>query len=174
MLMCYFITVGIPDEDVPLLDDHLPRGLDLAPSANPSVLEQMGPGFRTYLLTSGGCSCDLFRKPRTATEHDEQELLRHKYEKKGWSAAKIDRALAQRRQSRGPEPSPGLAIVVQRFLAQLATRAGQVAVLVHWYRGDVEKTQFACKTGRVLPAETVSAEGLPLEADEIVRVKRRG
>lgn len=178
--MCYFITIGLPEDKAHVLEAHIPRGFHVASVGNSSVLRQMGHGFCTCLLMSGGCSCDLFREPPTETEEDghplkdsEQERLRHKYEKMGWSAAKIERALAQRSRGGGAVPLIGLRGDVQRLLGDLARTAGQVAVLVHWYDGDVEEARFACQQGEVVSPEIAMEEHLRIEADEIARIKAR-
>ena len=175
--MCYFITVGLPEDKAEFLDRQVPRGFHIAPIANLSVLQQMGQGFRTYLLMSGGCSCELFRKSPTETDgdqqtwrHSKQERFRQRFEKMGWSPAKIDRALAQRSKGRR-ETFTGLRSDVQCFLGKLAMNVGQLAVVIHWYHGDVREARLACKQGGVVSPEAAIAEGLILGTDEIVRIK---
>jgi len=47
-----------------------------------------------YSITSGGCACDLVTAGPPSGDADvERERLRRKYERKGWSKAKIQRAL---------------------------------------------------------------------------------
>ena len=177
--MCYFITIGLPEDKVDSLEQQVPRGFHIAPIASTSVLQQMEHGFCTYLLMSGGCSCDLFRVPPTETEESghapkdsKQERLRHKYEKMGWSTAKIDRALSQHRKD-GAEPFIGLRGDVQRLLGEVAKNVNQLAVVVHWYDGDVQEAQFACKQGEIASPEIALKEGLRLGTDEILRIKVR-
>ena len=88
--MCYFITIGLPEDKAEILEQHVRRGFHIAPVANASVLQQIGQGFHTYLLMSGWCSCDLFCEPHKETEgdpqvrqHSKQERLREKYKKMG-------------------------------------------------------------------------------------------
>lgn len=180
--MCYFITVGLHKDRVEGLERHVPRGLHIAPIANLSVLQQMGQGFSTYLLMSGGCSCDLFREPPTESKgvqqsrrHSKQERLRQKYEKMGWSPAKIDRALAQRPRGRELEPFTGLRQDVQRFIGEIAQNVGQLAVVVHWYDEDLQEGRLACKQqGEVVSPETLLEGRLRIGVDEIVRINTRG
>lgn len=178
--MCYFITIGLPEDKAQFLEDHIPRGFHIAPIENLSVLEQMGRGFRTYLLMSGGCSCSLFNEPRPEAkeagqtrEHSRRERLRRKYEKMGWSAAKIDRALTQLPRGREGESFTGLRGDVQHFVGELALNVGEVAVVAHWYDGDVQETRLTLKPGRVVSPETALEEGLLVAAGEILRIKSR-
>ena len=177
--MCYFITIGLPEDKAQSSKRNIPRGFHIALIANTSVLQAMGHGFCTYLLMSGGCSCDLFRAPPTENEEgghapqdSKQERLRHKYERMGWSAVKIDRALAQHRKDSRVEPFIGLRGDVQQFLGELAQNVRQLAVVVHWYDGDVQEARFACKQGEVVSLEIALKEGLRLATDEIVWIKR--
>ena len=170
--MCYFITVGLAEDKAESLERHVPRGFHIAAIENASVLQQMGHGLRAYLLMSGGCSCDLFAEPSRVSEEEERQRLRHKYERMGWSAARIERALEQRAESREAASSPGLRTDVQRFLGQLAEGVGQVAVVVHWYGGeDVQEARLHCRQGMVVSPEIALAGKLELKADEIVRIK---
>ncbi len=176
--MCYFITVGLPEDKAPILETHVPRGFHIAPVFNRSVLRQMGDGFSTYLLMSGGCSCGLFFEPSGETEEDcqaredsRQERLRHKYEKKGWTTAKIERALTQRPREQAIELPVGLRGDVQRFLGELAMSVGQLAVVVHWYDDDLEEAKVVCKEGKVISAQAAMEERLRLEANEIGWIK---
>ena len=172
--MCYFITIGLPDDKAKFLEDHIPHGFHIAPIANSSVLQQMGRGLRTYLLMSGGCSCSLFSKPPSDPNdgHSKQDRRRYKYEKMGWSAAKIERALTQRAKDREVEEFDGLRGGVQRFLGDLATNVVQLAVLVHWYDGDVQEARFTCKQGEVVSPDRLLEERLRIVADEIIWIKR--
>ena len=71
------------------------------------------------------CSCDLYR----SGDDEKISRLRAKYEKQGWSGAKIERALADR------PPSgfvgnlhPGF----RQWLADSVREAGAAYLLVHW------------------------------------------
>ena len=54
------------------------------------------PGKRLACVTDGKCSCRLVRRDRA----DREQALRAKYRKRGWSAAKIERALSDARRAR--------------------------------------------------------------------------
>ena len=178
--MCYFITIGLPGDKAEFLEKRIPRGLHIRRIVHHAALQQMGHGFRTYLLMSGGCSCALFNE-RTNDSHEdrqakgrsEQERLRRKYEKLGWSSAKIDRALGQHAGSPGAQSVAGLRGDVQRFLGELATIAGELAVLVHWYDEDVRDGDSACKKGEVVSPDAALEGRLHINSDEIVWISAR-
>ena len=58
--MCYFLTIGVPGPAAELFEEAVPRNMHACRVENRSVLRGMKPGFVTYLLTHGGCSCGLF------------------------------------------------------------------------------------------------------------------
>lgn len=115
--MCYFITV------------ELPRACTEAPA--PFVLRacqqplQPRNGGRLVEITDGHCACGLVR----GGGGDEGRIAA-RYQKKGWSAAKIARALdghraTAARRSQGPA-------VLESWLAALAREHGAVPVFIHW------------------------------------------
>jgi hypothetical protein len=178
MNMCYYITIGLPANKAELLPEHVPRDLHIEQVANRSALEQMGAGYSAYLLTTGGCSCALFGEPaddagggREARARSKQQRRRRKYEKMGWSTAKIDRALCEQATHHKAEALVGLRADVQRFLGELAMQIGEVAVVVHWYDDVVQDARFTCKRGPIVLPEAALGENLRLNPDEIVRIK---
>src|SRR3954470_11273974 len=104
--MCYFVTVAVPVEQAAALEKSIPRGLALHPVAPGSILRVLPAGYRAYVLTSGMCSCELFRAPEPPANEGRRESaarLRRKYAKRGWSDAKAARALAQAASHATPE-----------------------------------------------------------------------
>ena len=92
--MCQLVTIGFPkgfDPRVTVFGE--PRdGLAVTPSRNPHVAGIFPKTDLRFDVTIGGCSCDLIggRHGARAGDGDNQ---RRRYEKLGWSRAKIDRAL---------------------------------------------------------------------------------
>jgi hypothetical protein len=78
---------------------------------------------------SGRCSCDLYRSTPPKRFDEEQE--RAQYKKKGWSDAKIARAIAGRR----PNPTRHDRFVER--VAQLAVACGKVQLCTIDGQGDV-------------------------------------
>lgn len=94
--MCWLVTIGVVNEGAASLARLVGRGL----CASPDDQRESGfpSGISAFQLTSGGCSCDLYR-PEPAQRSDERERSRllERYRERGWSQAKIDRALASTR-----------------------------------------------------------------------------
>ena len=139
--MCYFITIGVPPEHGETLRRLVPRGLRVEPSQNTSIAKAVGDGHGLFVITSGGCSCGLYRSAPDGDAYDDirerEARLRKKYANKGWTDAKIQRAIG----SAHPVASSGFVGLRDdacALLAQLAREAGRVGVVVHFYSGRVE------------------------------------
>jgi hypothetical protein len=141
--MCFFLTIAVPAGCAGEFEAAIPRGLAALPCDNRSLQSQLPRDFSTFLLTSGGCSCDLFRRNSVELPSPDPERLRKRYEKRGWSAAKIERALKDASHShRALSSFVGLRADVRDLLAELVARHGEVAVVVHFYHGDVDAERF--------------------------------
>jgi hypothetical protein len=134
--MCYLVTIGT-SESRGNVETLLGRDscLVVHPSKNPSLRSVFPKGDQLFEVTTGHCSCDLVI-PSAAPSGDEgRARLRAKYERSGWSEAKIGRALAawdsahERRLARRIAPEAELCA----FLRALASTAGELRVLVHFY-----------------------------------------
>src|SRR5262245_9166657 len=89
--MCYFITIAVPAKKVNLVNGIFGQGLNVTPTGNPCVVSALPNDFAAMLVTGGHCSCGLYSAPGP----DRAEDLRRKYAKRGWSGAKIARAVEQ-------------------------------------------------------------------------------
>ena len=126
--MCAFLTLAIPAHTAGAIAREPAPGLYAAPQANRSLAAHLG-GRAAFLVTAGGCSCGLYVPERARSELD---AARRKYEKRGWTEAKIARALHGRR------GVVGLRDDVRELVARLAETTGEVGVFVHVYSGDVQ------------------------------------
>jgi hypothetical protein len=138
--MCFFLTVAVPAKQVKRIGEVFARGFGTHATQNASVSAALPVGYKARLVTSGMCSCGLYAPPRVAAESDPSARLRSKYEKLGWTEAKIQRSLKQNVASTSQQhpPVPGLRDDVADRLNALCRAAGSVAFLVHWYNGDLE------------------------------------
>lgn len=131
--MCYLIHLGVPTRQA----DSVPPGRvpRIDPQRNASVSEAFGAGFAQFSVTDGGCSCSLYSEPRDVGDRTAEK--RKKYERMGWSRAKIERALADSagsgEQARG---HGGLREDIALLVAGFAERYGEVRLLIHAYRGS--------------------------------------
>lgn len=58
--MCFFISIGIAAKHADVLAREFGRGFQLHPTANPSFRSLLKKDEAAVVLTSGGCSCDLY------------------------------------------------------------------------------------------------------------------
>jgi hypothetical protein len=100
------------------------------------------------------CACSFFSDP---LDDGEEAVIRADGKKKGWSQTKIDRSVANRRQT------GGLDIEITRRIGNSA-RDGVMSMLVFWDDGTVTpKGKPMC-----VPAERLVGERLSIRADSLV------
>lgn len=134
--MCYLISVAVaaPALDIPA---HFRGfGLEASGTLNPTVRNAFGSD-AAFDITEHGCSCSL---QTPGSRHDEDEL-RRRYLKKGWSAAKIDRAIESVSRSRAQAPRAAR----DRFIDALEALCGsgaRVRLVSHAYAGRFDRETF--------------------------------
>jgi len=102
--MCYFITIGIPESKAGDLEEQARPGMSAWRCENSHIMAHLDAGFQGYVLTIGMCSCDLYRSPTDdETMEDTIRRLQEKYRKKGWTEAKVQRAIADATATWNPE-----------------------------------------------------------------------
>lgn len=138
--MCHFLTLSVPGAAVPDVPPTSQGALSFHRHDNPSVTKHAPAGWTSFTVTKGGCSCGLYRSGRG----DDRERQAEKYRKKGWSEAKIRRALDDRGSTR---EEAGLRADVLEIVATLVRAQQRVRVALHWYGGDVEREVFELADG---------------------------
>jgi hypothetical protein len=134
-------------------DAFVRAGYYVFETKNPTVRKLFPRGDVVLCVTRGGCSCDLC----PTQERFDEARERRKYEKKGWSKPKIERALRGRRRE-----TTQLGVEEFRHLiVELVQSAGEARLLVQAIRGGVETEIVAPHARRVVPLdEYVAAGGL--------------
>jgi hypothetical protein len=127
--MCYYITIGLPDNSKLNPNDYLQ--FLVTPQENTSIRIAFGSEFRFFYISEGYCGCSLYNKPH---QPEEELKLREKYEKKGWSEAKISRAIACKLSN----SQAGLRSDLRQQLIKLVSDLKSLLILVHDYVGDVD------------------------------------
>lgn len=101
--MCHFVTLIAPTDDAAAVRAVMERhGRAAEPIDNPSIRKVLRDGERQYLTTRGHCDCGTVLAPRHDTpEALEEKLAREaaRMKRKGWSDAKIARAIEDRRKA---------------------------------------------------------------------------
>ena len=151
--MCDFVIVGIREGHPDALRQALPEGIYLDALDCPAAAQVLPEGYAvTALVTSNHCSCGLYFDPQeVAAERLDDRGRRHdararKYRRLGWSAAKIERALAD---SAAATTEAHLLVgeaklqqVEAAVTAAAAATPGGLFVVVHQFSGSIAEERF--------------------------------
>lgn len=169
--MCFFITIAVASDAVECVrTEHAARGMHIAPTANASARSLAGSGRTPLLVTTGGCSCDWYKRPTDSVSEAESKVAkaRARYERMGWSSAKIERALEG--MSRVPRHDFGLHPVVIELLQAVARDCGSAAVWVHDFSGDVEVEPYSLVQRERWRQSEVAARSATLAPDTLAEI----
>jgi hypothetical protein len=169
--MCFFIAIAVPhDAAERVRAEHTVRGMQIAPTANASARAAAGPGRVPLLVTTGGCSCDWYKRPAESESEAASKLAkaRARYERMGWSKAKIERALEG--MSRPPRQDFGLHPVVIDLLQAVTQDCGSAAIWVHEFSGDVEVESYAIARHERWARTEVAARSAMLATDTVAEI----
>jgi len=164
--MCDFIFLGFRKEPFGMRARFRAADLAVAANENPTVARRFpGEYAAVVVVTHGGCSCDLVGS--RGSRFDEARE-REKLQRKGWSGAKIERAIA------GKRPQGKRITVETAFRAKVSEEAqlsGDLYVYAHAFKGDITSEDVSSahedeSTPLVLDAVP---EAWPL--DRLVRVR---
>lgn len=127
------------------------------PLENQFVARQLRDGERYYLTANVGCNCGtLFGADATSVDGggvdqvaDKSEGIRQKGLKKGWTSAKIERAIEQKRLGQkhrrafGPDRSD--LGQLKKFVTEVLSNrlASYVGLFLHYYEGPLESAEIA-------------------------------
>ena len=175
--MCQFITLIFPSKSVcERLRDVFPTYC-LAPNRveNRSVRAQLKPEEAYYVATAGLCQCGTglgslaHTVTRASLEESREEAKRVK---KGWSAPRIARWKAERKEAEMRQEEARRTKYLssaERWRAfLLATDGTRLGILLHWYGSSVQDEVFGTLARRFVPRVTLTVEMLMhLEEDTI-------
>jgi hypothetical protein len=102
--MCLFVAVAVKASKELVARAFDAERFRVHEAANPGLRALAPAGADVFYVTAGGCSCGLEPMPL-----GDSDKLRRKYEKKGWSKNKIDRAIAQAVGEHSVKETPGSA-----------------------------------------------------------------
>jgi hypothetical protein len=168
--MCYFLTIAVPSKHADEIDRVFATKFQTQPTTNPSLLKLFAKNYAARLITQGGCFCDLYTQPRSATIIDPADRLRQKYKARGWSEAKIARAIEQVQLNAAASATAGLRSDVVERLQMLCQSAGGFALLVHWYVGDVESEPLSLTLPQACDPTQLSSRANSLREDQVLLV----
>src|SRR4051794_23570401 len=99
--MCFIVTVGVAGFRGDVTAPFRAAGFSTAVPVNPTSAAMPRDAVR-FDVTAGGCSCSFYCGDIPPKSDADPEAERRKYALKGWSQAKIDRAIASRHQASRP------------------------------------------------------------------------
>lgn len=149
--MCHFITLIAPTDDTAGVRSIMQRhGRTAEPIDNPSIRKILNSGEHQYLTTLGQCDCGTVLAPRVdMSEAFEEKLAKEaaRMKRKGWSEAKIVRAIEGRRKVNvrphgGGSDSIALWNDVLRDLSQ-ELKLSYVGLFVRFYAGAIATESFS-------------------------------
>jgi hypothetical protein len=171
--MCHYVTAVLPELVAPPSAQAAAEAhqLRFEPVANAFVGGQLRRGEGYFRLGTGQCDCGTPLGARSAAPADDPPSDRElaKLRKKGWSAAKIERWLGERRLARdrrarknaAHDASLGPALEGWVAFLRAVLEAGDVAsvgLLLHWYRGGVDSERIRLASRRGVPLRELSAD----------------
>ena len=144
--MCVLITVGVSGLRGDVTAPFRAFGFTTQPAVNPTSAAMPKNAVRID-VTAGGCSCALYNGDTPDPVNPDEDRLKraHKYERKGWSQAKIDRALGPRAspsQPERPRPQDIAGNYPAQFAAAIETLSKQgarVTLLAHSFKGRFDE-----------------------------------
>jgi hypothetical protein len=168
--MCHIMSVGVPARDREAIE-ALGRGRDglaVDPATNRSLLRLFPSGDAVFFLTQGGCSCSLYGEPTETTTAEDEAADRARYRRKGWSDAKIARAIeAKARPHKKPRENRQK---VCDAISQIVQRLGRVRLFAHWYDGRVDTEEFEPVERRTIPLAEFRRQDGAFPVDKIVEI----
>jgi hypothetical protein len=94
--MCYFITLGVPENEEVIFKKELTNKIEFDRNNNNYIKDIFPANYKLFNIIQGGCSCDLYENVQY------EEKINHlvdKYKKKKWSDGKINRAIEDYKKS---------------------------------------------------------------------------
>ncbi|MBN8886296.1 MAG: hypothetical protein J0I77_11295 [Rudaea sp.] len=168
--MCWFITLAVNGEaaEKVRISAHTHSSVNVAESSGTTACALFKPEMAKFLITMGGCSCSLFHEIRTAKLDSEKK--RAQLRRKGWSEAKIERALAESCEAnkRNAEARDAARDVQARrfreFVVSVFDEGAEVQVYCHSYQGSVVSEQLTRPVHLRVTRAQFLASGFPAES----------
>ena len=173
--MCHFITLIAPTDDAEAVQAVMERyGRAANPIDNPSIRKVLRDGEHQYLTTRGHCDCGTVLAPRHDTpEAFEQKLAKEevRLRRKGWSEAKISRALEDKRKA-DAKPDGGGSDSLELWNAALLELQNELKIpyaglFVRFYSGAIGTESFTASRRDIEKGTAWQQALASLEHDEV-------
>jgi hypothetical protein len=173
--MCYFVTIGVAGKDGLLVEGlgSGREGFGIGRFSNPSVVRLFPPTDVLFTITHGGCSCDIYAAPLARNTDEDEAADRERYRRKGWSEAKISRALEAKRSRAGRAQAHECRERFQAAISDLVRKIGHVRLLAHMYSGRIDDEEVVSHARMTIPLSEFEHQGGAFASDSIVEVVHR-
>ncbi len=197
--MCQYITAILPNDvdSAAIAAVFRTHGRGCEAYVNAALAAQIGDAERSYCTTIGHCDCgtplgsvDVAAAPRGSDDDADPEaenasqahaIEAARLRRKGWSEAKIARALAQRDQAlarprvrRGEQQQTSLNQWRALIRETLATsRIAYVGLLLHHYHGSINNEEIALRSREIVHANDLNEAKLAAMREDTIYEFRR-
>ena len=184
--MCYFITTTLPTGSDIEAAASIARqyGRIWEPLNNPFIAPQLDPGEEHFTTTSSHCDCGtkigLCTRPAAGRNERAAERKISRLRHKGWSNAKIERWLSEKRATEKRREKKGLEVsgvtLIEAWEDLLRTLVTQlpiayVGLLLHWYYGDLQSERINILRRVSVPVSNLNPTFLlEIEEDVLYRI----
>jgi hypothetical protein len=137
--MCWFLTLAVADAALAALDraaETHRRTLSVHAPGDTPTTRAFPRGMTCMEVTAGGCSCGIYRSPGSV---DGVDVVRERAKliAKGWSNAKVERALAAKIDSNARTKAEDTAPAdFKALVTGLVDHAGTVVLHAHFHHGN--------------------------------------
>lgn len=149
--MCRLVTVGVAGFRGDITAPFRAAGFTTNPAVNPTSAAMPRDASRID-VTAGWCSCDFYCGDVPQNSEVDPDAARRKYARKGWTQAKIDRAIASSRSASAATPRKNLRLQFAEAIETLARQGARVTLLAHDFSRGFDE-----------PFEIIGTTELPLE-----------
>lgn len=163
--MCVVVTVGVAGFRGDATAPFRAAGFTTRPAINPTSAAMPRDAVRID-VTAGGCSCFFYSGDTPQKAEVDPDAERRKYARKGWSQAKIDRAIASRHASRPATPRIDVHAHFAEAIESLARQGARITLLAHMFSAGFDEPfeivgttqlplQYYMKAGHYFPEDTL-------------------
>ena len=169
--MCCLVTIGVPKAVGSMLTEFGgPRdGLSVTPSRNPHLAGIFPTTDLRLDVTVGGCSCGLIGSTHSESSGDVANQ-RRRYERLGWSRAKIDRALQASAVARGRDRAGTQGRRFRDGVLALLDRMPSIRIFVHMYSGDFDTEVVVSRGAAQVPRAEYEAAYGSIPEDTLIEI----
>jgi hypothetical protein len=166
--MCWLVFVGVSGYRGDPIRAFTERGIVAEPTRNPAVAV-MGESATKFAISDGHCACSLYYDS-AATKAEDPQLQRKRYTRKGWTANRIERAIAARLAKHQANEKARLdRNALPEIVAELTSGKAAVFLLAHYFKGSFDAA-FDVPAMEKASAAAFTARGGQFAADTLVTI----